>query len=132
MLVVQIGNVFPLNLGDRHVAEFGQHEFLDQPAAGFDGPRLAPNLDMLGQIPLGEFGDGGPRRLLRGFGLRVLPGLDAGDHLGRLASGLVRRDHTVTVDGDALGLAAHPCLDDIDLGSVGVDLTPNPGRSRSQ
>ena len=128
VLVVQIGDVLALDLGDRHVAQVGQHEFLDQPATRFDRPRLAPNLDMLDQIPLGEFGDGGSRRLLRGVGLRVLPGLDAGNHLGRLAPRLVGRDHAVSVDGDALGLAAHPCLDDVDLGPVGIDANTKTGQ----
>ena len=106
MLVVQIGDVLAPNLDDRQVAEVGQLEFLDQSAAGFDGPRLAANLDMLDQIPLGEFSDSGAGRLLRGLGIRVLPGLDASDHLGRFGTGLVRRDNAVAVDGDAPGLGA--------------------------
>ena len=81
---------------------------------------LAPDLDMLGQIPLGELGDGGRRRGLRGIGVGVFPGLDAGDYLGRLGAGLFRRDDAVAADRDPLRLSARPRLDDVHLGTGGI------------
>ena len=121
VLVVQIGDVFAFDIVDRHVAEIGQHEFLDQPSAGLDSSRLAPDLNMFDQIPFDELGHGGRRRLLRGFGVWILPGLDAGDHLGRIAAGLIGRDHAVAPDPDPLRFAARAGLDDVDLGPVGID-----------
>ena len=132
VLVMQGGDVFPVYVVDRHLAEIGDHEFLHQPAAGLDRPRLAPDLDVLDQIPLGELGDGGHGRRLRGFGIGVFTGLDAGDDLGRLGAGLLRRDDAVPADRDALRLAARPGLDEVDLGARGYTRTPKPCSFRSQ
>lgn len=52
--VVQVGEEFPVDRIDRHRAEARDHEFLHQPPAGLDRARLAPDLDVLGQIALGE------------------------------------------------------------------------------
>ena len=92
MFEVQGSDVFPVHRVDRHLAEIGDNEFLHQPSAGLDRARLAPDLDMLGQIALGELGDGGRRHRLRGIGVGVFTGLDASNDLGRLGAGLLRRD----------------------------------------
>ena len=46
---------------DRDLAEIGDHEAPDQPAASFERARLSPDLDVLGQVPLGKLGEVGAR-----------------------------------------------------------------------
>ena len=97
---------------------------LHQPAVGLAGPWLTTYLDVLGQIPLGELGDGGRR--LGGIEVGVFPGLDAGDHLDRLGAGLLRRDDAVAPDRDALRLSTRPRPDDADFGPGGIHAHAEP------
>ena len=121
--VVQLGNMLTAERRNRHLAERRQNVLADHLAVALDRERLAANLRVLAQVPLGKLGH---RRPAFGTspGPRLLARLDPGQERLPPAPCLVRRDRAVPADRDPLRALGAAPLHQIRLGAVGID--PNP------
>ena len=125
--MLQVGDVAPPDLGDRHLAEGGDDVALDgEPVLG-GGGGLAAHRDVLAQVAPGERREGGACGFLgRALG-GIVAGAHAGDDEGGAPAGLVRADDAVAAHGDALGACGAACLHHVDLGAGGIDADAEAG-----